>query len=285
MPKTYDSVTKHLIELEPEKWVELLELSGDEAEAVDSDLSTIAPQADKVIRVKGERPYTLHIEFQSSYEPDMAERFMVYNTLIGYRTKLPVRTVVFLLRRKADGTVMNKPFQKHYENGEPYHTFHFRVVRLWEEPVERYLEGGLSTIPLAPLCAVKPKDLPAVLRRMKERIDAEGGDEGTLWTATYLLMGVRHKSSVVDRLLKGVRKMKESTTYQAIIEEGRVEGEARGEARGERNLILLIGGKRFGEPSAATLAQLEAIAIPAELERLAVRLLEVESWGELLKGT
>ena len=82
--------------------------------------------------------------------------------------------------------------------------------------------------------------------------------------------------------------MKDSKTYQAIIEEGRVEGvaigEARGEARGERNLILLIGGKRFGEPSTATLAQLEAIAIPAELERLAARLLEVESWSELLKG-
>ncbi len=184
MPKPFDSVTKYLIELQPEKWVDLFELSPAEAEAVDADLSTVSPQADKVIRVKGERPYILHIEFQSSYESDMAERFFLYNTLIGYRTKLPVRTFVLLLRREADGPVMREPFVKRYEDGEPYLSFHFRVVRLWEEPAERYLEGGLSALPLAPLCAVSEDDLKGVVHRMQERIEAEGGDAATLWTAT-----------------------------------------------------------------------------------------------------
>ena len=68
--------------------------------------------------------------------------------------------------------------------------------------------------------------------------------------------------------------MKESDTYMAIIEEG--------EAKGERNLILLQGRKRFGEPDAATLAALEAIASTERLEQLGERLLEVESWAELL---
>ncbi len=80
--------------------------------------------------------------------------------------------------------------------------------------------------------------------------------------------------------------MKDSLTYQLIIEEGKAAGEAIGEAigeaKGERNLILLQGGKRFGEPSAATLATLQSLTNPAELERLALRLLEVESWSELL---
>lgn len=211
----------------------------------------------------------------------MAERFFIYNALIGYRTKLPVRTVVVLLRREADGRVMREPFVRRYEDGEPYNTFQFRVVRLWEEPVERYLEGCLSALPLAPLCAVSENELPGVVRRMQERIEGESGDEGTLWTATYLLMGVRYKSALIQNLLKGVRRMKDSVTYQEIIEEGKAEGEAIGAVKGERNLILLQGGKRFGEPSAVTLATLQRVTSPAELERLALRLLEVESWSEL----
>jgi hypothetical protein len=30
--------------------------------------------------------------------------------------------------------------------------FRYDVVRLWRQPVERFLSGGLGTLPLAPLC-------------------------------------------------------------------------------------------------------------------------------------
>ncbi|HLK59698.1 MAG TPA: DUF4351 domain-containing protein [Chthonomonadaceae bacterium] len=72
--------------------------------------------------------------------------------------------------------------------------------------------------------------------------------------------------------------MKESDTYMAILEEG----EAKGEIKGERNLLLLLGRKRLGEPDAAMLAALEAITSPKRLEQLGERLLDVESWAELL---
>ena len=47
-------------------------------------------------------------------------------------------------------------------------------------------------------------------------------------------------------------------------------------------MLLKFGGKRFGSPDASTQAALEAINSIEELERLADRLLEVESWQELL---
>ncbi len=72
--------------------------------------------------------------------------------------------------------------------------------------------------------------------------------------------------------------MKESVTYQAIRNEGKVEGEV----KGERNAVLRMGGKRFGPPDAATNAALEAITSTEMFERLIDRLLEVESWAELL---
>ncbi len=47
-------------------------------------------------------------------------------------------------------------------------------------------------------------------------------------------------------------------------------------------MILQLGSKRFGPPDAATQATLDAITTTERLERLAERLLEVESWAELL---
>lgn len=77
--------------------------------------------------------------------------------------------------------------------------------------------------------------------------------------------------------------MKESVTYQAIIEEGKVEGKAE-EAR---RMLLLMGRDQFGEPSAKIVALLDAMTDLGRLEALALRLLHVKSWEELLgmKGT
>ena len=60
------------------------------------------------------------------------------------------------------------------------------------------------------------------------------------------------------------------------------EGIEIGEARATRNLIRRIGGKRFGPLDTPTEERLNAITSLEELEQLADRLTEVESWVELL---
>jgi hypothetical protein len=73
--------------------------------------------------------------------------------------------------------------------------------------------------------------------------------------------------------------MKESVTYQAILEEGMAEGSLE-EAR---KLILLQGRSRFEQPaSPQVVAALDAITEASQLEELGVRLLQVFSWQELL---
>jgi Domain of unknown function (DUF4351) len=113
---------------------------------------------------------------------------------------------------------------------------------------------------------------------MEERIEQEAspGQAGILWTATLLLMGLRLSEDRALQLLQGVRGMKESTTYQAILREGRAE-----EARA---ILLRQGTKRFGAPSDETRAALEGITEIERLEKLSERLLDVESWAELLAG-
>lgn len=99
-----------------------------------------------------------------------------------------------------------------------------------------------------------------------------------MWAAAYTLFGLRYPVALGEQLMQGVRRMRESVTYQAILEEGRVEGRAE-EAR---RLILLLGERRFGPPGSRTRAALEAMADPERLEALGRRLLDVATWDELL---
>jgi hypothetical protein len=71
--------------------------------------------------------------------------------------------------------------------------------------------------------------------------------------------------------------MHESTTYQAILREGRIAG--------EQQLLLRMGAKRFGEPDATTVAAIEAIQDIVRLEALGERILDpgIDDWDDLLR--
>ena len=282
MPKPFDAATKHLLEAQPSAWLDYLGLPGTHAQLVEADLTTVTAEADKVLRVDDTVPYLAHIEFQSGYETDLGERVLHYNVLLFYRHRLPVQSVVVLLRREADGPEVTGTAGYDLESGSL--AFRCRVVRVWEKSPEEALDGGLATLPLAPLGNVAREALPDVVRRMEERIEREAtpGEAGTLWTATYLLLGLKYERGFVRQLLKGIRGMRESTTYQEILEEGASIGEARGKAEEARGLIFRLGSKRFGSPDAQTQATLDAVTSLERLELLAERLLEAESWAELL---
>ena len=89
--------------------------------------------------------------------------------------------------------------------------------------------------------------------------------------------------------------MQESTTYQAILREGRKEGlvEGRNEGliegriTGERKLLVRQGTKKFGPPDAAILAAIESIRDQEQLEALGERILDadVRDWTHLLGGS
>ena len=68
--------------------------------------------------------------------------------------------------------------------------------------------------------------------------------------------------------------MKESSTYQAILEEGRAEA--------LQKTLLRLGRKRFGNPSDGVKAAIQAEADTKRLERMTESLLVVSTWQELL---
>jgi len=85
---------------------------------------------------------------------------------------------------------------------------------------------------------------------------------------------------MLSRLIEAAKP--HSSTYQAILAEGRAKAIQEGRVEGGRSFVLRLGSKRFGPPDAAMRARLDAITSTEQLERLAGRLLEVETWSELL---
>jgi hypothetical protein len=280
MPGPIDDALKHLTELSPQDWVVRGGWPAAAAALIDADIGTISGAADKAIRVSGTPDWLLAIDFQSGHDslaklPDL----LLYNSALFKRHGLPVRTLLVLLHRGADSRKLTGLYERGFP-GEPFDAaLRYRVLRVWEVPAAAWLSGGLGLVPLAPLGSVQKADLPAVVAQMKQRFDREAPSQAKeLWSAAYILMGLRYEQALIQTLLRGVVNMKESVTYQAILEEG----EAMGKAEEARRVLLLLGREQFGEPSAKIVALLDAVTDLRRLEALAIRLLHVKTWEELL---
>jgi len=288
MPGPIDDALKHLTELSPQDWVVRGGWPAAAAALIDADIGTISGAADKAIRVSSTPDWLLAIDFQSGHDslaklPDL----LLYNSALFKRHGLPVRTLLVLLHRGADSPRLTGLYERGFP-GKPFDAaLRYRVLRVWEVPAAAWLSGGLGLVPLAPLGSVQQADLPAVVAQMKQRMDGEAPSQTKqMWFAAYILMGLRYESALVQLLLRGVVNMKESTTYQAILEEGKAEGKAEGKVEGKaeeaRKMLLLMGRDRFGEPSAKIAALLDAVTDLGQLEALVIRLLHVKTWEELL---
>jgi len=289
----YDVVMKRMVEADPLAFLHFVGLDGSRAELFDAELSTISPAADYILRVH-DPDYLAHFEFLSTHRRNAGSKMLMYDGVAHYNYGLPVESAMVLLRQSADGPGTSGIVESSSSNIYKHH-----VLRLWEVSPEVVLNGPTALLPLAPLTRVAEKDIPSVVGRMEDRLRSDATAE-ELWTETLLLLGLKFNPEQAHRLLRGViRNMRESTTYQEILLEGKaeglaegvamgkaegiVEGKAEGKAEGERLMILKAGARRFGPPDDRTRATLEGITSPTELERLFDRLFEVESWGDFLR--
>jgi predicted transposase YdaD len=284
-PRPFDATTRRLIESDPVGWLTWLGLPVDgPVQPLDSEVSTALAEVDKVLRVDGSSPWLAHLEVQTGRDPELPSRMLQYHALLRHRDKVPVESTVILLRRDADGPELSGRLDQVGVTGNPTIRFWFRVVRIWQQPVDALLNGGLGVLPLAPIAAVEQAELPAIIRRLDERFEREASPNmvGELWAATDLLLGLRYDKDLAQHLLRGVRGMRESSTYQAILEEGREEGEVRGRLAQARYDVLQLGTDKFGPADVETTSALDRINDTDVLHQLLLGVLRTSSWQELL---
>jgi hypothetical protein len=277
----YDPTLKALVETEPESWPGFLRRPTGPTRVIDADIATVSGAADKVLHVAADPPYLLHLEFVAGHDvAALPRKLHVRNALLEDRHALRVRSVALLLRPEADSPQLTGVYERGFPHEDSYLIFRYQVVRIWQLPPEPLLSGGLALLPLAPISAVTETDLSGIIQRMEERLSGRGGRRQAplIWAAAYILLGLRYSPALAARLFRGVVSMKESSTYQAILEEGRTEG-AVAEAR---KLLRAAGERSFGPLDARTTAAINRIEDLARLEQLFDRLPTVGSWQELL---
>jgi predicted transposase YdaD len=283
--KPYDPTLKALVETEPESWPALLGQPTGPTDVIDADIATISGAADKVLRVSTTPPYLLHLEFVSGHDAAVLPRkLLLRNGLLQDRHGLRVRSAAVLLRPEADSPQMTGMYESSFPGEPAYLTFRYQVVRVWQLPPEPLLSSGLALLPLAPISAVTEAQLPIIIERMRGRLEKPPGRKRAqlVWAAAYLLLGLRYTPALAGQLFRGVVSMKESSTYQAILEEGRVEGELRGAVTEARKVLRLLGDDAFGPPDARTAAAIGRLHDLARLEDLLKQVRTATSWQELL---
>ena len=285
MPGPVDDTLKYLTELSPQDWVQHGGWPAAPVGLIDADIATVTGATDKVICVQGPPDWLLAVDFQSGHDTAaLLPRMLLYNAALGKRHALHVRSLAVLLHRGADSPQLTGLYERGFA-GEPADVMlRYRVVRVWQVPPEQWLAGGLGVLPLAPSGAVAEADLPSVIGHMKARLEREAtrSEAAELWSATYVLMGMRYHDALIETLLEGVIAMEESVTYQKIIRKGMAKGKAEGKAEEARRILFLLGREQLGEPSAEVRVLVESVGDVSRLEDLTLSLKKASSWHQLL---
>jgi predicted transposase YdaD len=250
----YDVSAKELVWDGPANWLKRLSIPlPGPVDVIDSDITALTAAADKVIKVGGSEPFLVNLEFQSSHQGDLVETLWFRQAALYHRHRLPVLTVLILLRREANSPGFKGTFEILMPDSYRTNLYNYRIVRVWNEDPESYLTAEVNLVPLAPLADVPEDALP-------------GSEE------------------VASRLLEGVQNMRESTTYQAILREGVNKGLFEGRVSEARRLLVLLGEDRFGAPDEATRTAIEAIRDLERLERMSRRTHDpnIHDWADLL---
>jgi hypothetical protein len=203
MPKPFDATMRKLIELGPVAWLRFLGVpisDPSQVTVIDSNVSTITAEADKVLWIATPEPWIEHIELQASRDARLSERSHLYNVLLSYHHRVPVRTALVLLRPEAFGVELSGNLEKRLPGEAAYCWFRYDIMKVWEQPLEALLAAGLPVLPLAPIARVLPEAVPDVLVAITERLNQEATPEerATLWASSKVLMGLRYPREVVE---------------------------------------------------------------------------------------
>ncbi|PSB01328.1 Rpn family recombination-promoting nuclease/putative transposase [Merismopedia glauca] len=234
-----------------------------------TELNVEPIRADSVMLLQGAE-IILHTEFQTV--PDETMGFRMADYYLRLCRKFPekeIQQVVIYLKPTGSDLVRQTIFQTNVMSHE------FRVIRLWEEPLEVFLTTP-GLLPYAVLSQAENKEdvLKRVVREL-ERI-ADRREQNNLAAATSILAGLQLTEQTIRRLMRSP-VMRESTMYQSILREGRAEG-----LQQERALVLRLLTRKVGSLSPELRSRVDGLSIE-RLEALGEALLDFGGIGDLEK--
>jgi hypothetical protein len=260
---------------------------------LDTDLSVTA-QADKLFRIDGPSPALVHLELESSSRRGKPEKLMWYNTLVRHPVplddRLPVYSVLLLLRPEAHADDQTGLHQVTGVHGEVIHEFRYTVIRVWQESADTFLSGGPAFAPLALLTDEAAADMPGVFGRFAGRLQqAELSDtvEVVVVYNGFVLTGLRYDQDQLRAMFMSIQSiLDDSSTAQWMKKHGLTTFKDAMEFSWRelltlRDTLLRQGTKKFG-PDPTAEGRLNVITDFRRLYRMTEHILDAASWDDLL---
>jgi predicted transposase/invertase (TIGR01784 family) len=230
---SFDSTCRRLAEQFPEDFASWL--LGRQINSVllnPTELSLDPIRADNIMLLEGESD-VLHIEWQTDPKEVVPMRLADYRLRI--HRKSPDKTIhqVVVYLRKTNSP---RVYQDYFEIAGMYATY--RVIRIWEVPVAELMQyPGL--LPFAALGQTDDPEqtLRTAVQAMQQLPDREQQHE-TLGAA-YLLSGLVLDREMIGKIIRR-DNMRESVTYQAVLEEGREEGREEGDRQRQKSMAISL---------------------------------------------
>jgi predicted transposase YdaD len=277
---SYDATFKILVDHSPEDWAEFVFGSTiGLASPVDTSLHATKEVVDRLLRV--ERlgcEFIIHIEFHAGHSGNaIPSRLFHYNAAVMKRYAKTTLSCVLILRKEADSPSISGGFVRSVEPFGDIHSFRYHPIRLWKEPLDRFLIPGSSLAVAGVLADFGERTLEEAGAEIRMCIDEVSDPERREDMLYHLvvLAGMRFNRSQAESIFgRDVSVLeKYSVTLQYFIREG--------EERGQRNLLLASVGPVFGAPPQDVIDKVNA-ATSEKLLVWSTRLRTAQSWTELI---
>ncbi len=236
-----------------------------------SELNVEPIRADSVILMSAP-DILLHTEFQTAPIKNMPFRMADY--YLRLQRKFPrqqiVQIVIYLKKTQSELVQQN-------EYKTPEMTHRFRVIRLWEQPVEKFLTTP-GLLPYAVLSQAQDKE--QILAQVVAQIEKlpPNRQQQNLTAAVEILAGLELTAETIEQLMRN-QGMQESVIYQKILREGEQRGRTEGRTEAqqqEKAFVLRLLTKKVGNLIPPIQSQLDSLSIE-QLEALGEALLDFTS--------
>ena len=206
----------------------------------------------------------IHIELQSTNDPNMALRMLEYCAAIGRQFgRFPEQVVLY---------VGEAPLRMTGSLSGPNFKFECRIVDIRELDGERLLESDrIEDNVIAVLARVN--DRRETIKHILSRIAAgDPAERGRMLAAFIMLAGLRRLEEVIEQEASQMPLLDDIMDNKVLGREFK---------RGELAVLIRLAEKRFGSVPAEVRQRLAGMSIP-QLESAALRLLDARSVEELL---
>jgi predicted transposase YdaD len=238
MANEYDKIIKENIEaVFIPLTKKLLHIESNDFEDISTNLHrTIERFPDFLKRVRHSesfRDFILHIEFQSTDDPQMQLRMFEYHALLARKFQIPILQQVFYL-----GPGISK-----MKNSLDYNnlSYKFELLSIQSIPLDEYMNSKIpEEIILSILCNFGNLDPEKVVKNIISRIselDISLREKQKTVNQLEILSKLRNLDSIVESLINKVMilnlDIKDDIRFKKGFLEGEAIGEAKGEAKGE----------------------------------------------------